>query len=174
MTKFALEKWASGAKCSFPGSDCSILRPLCRWLLMAPSIQKSTSCFSCEWNTSTVDVVSLSEETWNMALWGPSQLWGHNWGVRQLSPLQSCFVFLLVPFFPLCPTAWTPGQRENWISQQQLMNLWADYCSAQNPSKFGEWRYWLHSGWIPACFPPTGACLTYEVIKNSLCSCWNN
>lgn len=46
VTKFALEKRASGPKCSFPGSDCSILPRSCRWLLMAASIEKSTSCFS--------------------------------------------------------------------------------------------------------------------------------
>lgn len=42
----ALEKWASGVKCGFPGSDSLSLWSLCRWLLMAPSIAKSTSSFS--------------------------------------------------------------------------------------------------------------------------------
>lgn len=41
-----LEKRASGAKRVFPGSDSLCLWSLCRWLLTAPSIEKSTSCFS--------------------------------------------------------------------------------------------------------------------------------
>lgn len=41
----ALEKWAYGAKCGFPGSDSFSLWPLCLWPLTSPTIAKSTCSF---------------------------------------------------------------------------------------------------------------------------------
>lgn len=177
MTKFALEKWASGAKCSFPGSDCLIVRPPCRWLLMAPSIQKSTSCVSL-WvkylhrqyhksvrgNLKNGAAKTTSKPHNNCADGGV--ITGEE---GSFPPSVFLLSFLISAFCVFVLLRWHQEKgRIGFCSNSWWIHGHITVLRKKNPGKFGVWWYWSHSGWIPTCFPSTGACLKYEVMKNSV------